>query len=138
MAGKMRRGGARYGRNPDTTPPDFYSEKQVFNQPGRKLPKTLIRKIAQYLFTGSGAPVLALPFNPKRVYLIVQNLSAATNLWLGFGAGAVANAGILILPNGGNFLADYNVPMDDIYLFFTAGATETANICEGVLQPPDF
>jgi hypothetical protein len=115
---------------------DRYSENWAFNaaRKGRGAP-IQIRKMAQYQFTGTGVPTLALPFNPKRTYLIVQNLSAATNLYLGFGAGATASNGILILPNGGNFLADYAVPMDDIYLFFAAGAAETAVICEGVLQP---
>lgn len=116
---------------------DGYSEKRVFNaEGGAPRGPVRLRKMAQYQFTGQATPTLALPYNRNRVYLIVQNVSAATNLFLGFGSGATETNGILILANGGNYLADYSVPLDDIYLFFAAGAAETAVICEGVLQPP--
>ena len=137
MAGKMRRSGRSYGRNRDTTPDSGeYNEREVFNALGKPRKPRPLQKIAQYAFTGQAIPTLALPFNRNRRYLIIQNVSAATNLFLGFGAGATDTTGILILPAGGNYLADYACPPDEIYLFFTAGAAERAIICEGVLQPP--
>jgi hypothetical protein len=129
--------GAPYGESPSTHPPHFYNERHVFNE-GRQAVRvdTPWRKMAQYAFTGSATPVLALPANHLRCYMIIQNLSAATNLFIGFGAGAIATNGLLILPNGGNFLADYSPPTDDIYIFFAAGAAELCVIAEGVYQPP--
>ena len=130
--------GVEYGRYPDTHPPGDYSERHVFGDRSRALQVIgPVRKMAQYAFTGDVAPVLALPGNYLRVYLIIQNISAATNLFVGFGAGATEANGVLILPNGGNFLADYSPPTDDVYIFFAAGAAEVCVICEGVAQMPE-
>lgn len=141
MNGNRRRpgsfGAVKYGRFPATTPPGDYSERHVFNEGARALAvDTPWRKMAQYAFTGAAAPILALPANNNRCYLIVQNNSLATPLWVGFGAGADATNGIQILFGGGNFLADYMPPTDDIYIWFTGGAAERCTICEGVFQPP--
>lgn len=123
------------GGYPSTFPPSAYSERHVFNEGSRALAFAgPWRKMAQYAFTGSAVPTLALPANHLRSYLIVQNRSAATNLFIGFGAAATETTGILILPGGGNYLADYMVPTDEIYIFFLAGAAETCVICEGVFQ----
>lgn len=126
-----------YGENPSTTPPGFYSERHVFNENARALAvNTPWRKMAQYSFTGATTPISALPANNNRCYLIIQNNSAATSLWVGFGAGATETNGVQILFGGGNFLADYMPPTDEIYIYFTAGAAERCVICEGVFQPP--
>lgn len=128
-------GGAPYGEYSDTTPPGFYADNPPFNEGAKAVANVgPLRKMAQYAFTGSATPTLALPANYLRCYLIIQNVSAATNLYIGFGAAATASNGLLILPNGGNFLADYQAPTDDIYIFFTAGAAQTCVICEGVYQ----
>ena len=126
-----------YGQNANTHPPKEYSDREVFNRDARgdfELFLGPARKMAQYAFIGAATPLLALPANNRRAYLIVQNKSAATNLFIGFGAGIDITNGLLILPNGGNLLADENVPTDDIYIFFTAGAAQLCVICEGVYQ----
>ena len=139
MSGRRRPNIGRYpyGENPSTTPPGFYNEHHVFNEGARAVPiDTPWRKMAQYSFTGGANPISALPANNLRAYLIIQNNSLATPLWVGFGAAATNVNGIQILAAGGNCLADYMPPTDEIYSWFTAGAAETCVICEGVFQPP--
>ena len=128
------RGYGRDDRNTNLAP--FYRDHPAFNEGALAMAAlTPSRKTAQYAFAGGATPTLALPANYLRCYLIIQNRSGATNLFIGFGSGADQNTGILILPNGGNLLCDYSPPTDDVYIFFAAGAAEVCTICEGVYQP---
>lgn len=126
-----------YAENPNTHPPGHYDEREVFNRDASgdwELFLGPARRMAQYAFVGSATATLALPANYRRCYLLIQNNTAATSLYFGFGAGITATTGFQILSGGGNFLADYNAPTDDIYIFFAGGALATCIIGEGVYQ----
>jgi len=135
--GARRRPLGDYAENPNTHPPGHYDERTVFNRDARGDYELFLgpaRRMAQYVFNGAAVATLALPANYRRSYLIIQNNTAATNLYFGFGAGITDTTGFLILPAGGNFLADYNAPTDDIYIFFAGGAVLPCIIGEGVIQ----
>ncbi len=61
----------------------------------------------------------ALPYNPRRSGLLIQNLDPAVDLRYSF-ANDLKGSGLIALPNGGSALFDFTTPPDELYLFATA------------------
>lgn len=60
------------------------------------------------------ANILILPApSTKRIYLLIQNVSAANNLFVGFGNAVTPTTGIKI-PPGGNYELNAIIPQDDV------------------------
>lgn len=62
--------------------------------------------------------IRALPRNPRRAGLLINNLDPTTDLRYSFGNDQGAN-GLLIVPRGAA-LFDFTTPPDELYLFSTA------------------
>lgn len=67
-----------------------------------------------------------------RVFLCVQNLDAAVDLWLNFGAVAAVNRGIKVLP-GGSVFYDAFVPQDEINMFTASSIRYTLHYANKAL-----
>jgi hypothetical protein len=63
----------------------------------------------------AGVTTRALPYNPKRTGLIIQNQDAATPLNFSLAQDLQGNG--FILPAGGDVLLDFTTPPDTLYLF---------------------
>lgn len=59
-------------------------------QPASPRVRGLIKDRSGFIASGGTAQVLA-PHNANREYLLIQNLHASANLWVNFGATAVAD-----------------------------------------------
>jgi len=75
------------------------------------------------------SPVI-IPKNAQRAAMLVQNLSAATNLYINWGAPANLNLGFIIVP-GGAALFDQFTPINDVYAFFNNAVPQSGVIFEG-------
>lgn len=81
----------------------------------------------QIEFSALVGSTVALPNNPRRCYLLIQNKGAAA-VYLSVGAAGAGTTGIFI-PVGGNYEPG-RPPVDALYLNSTAGA-QTVLILEG-------
>jgi hypothetical protein len=68
-----------------------------------------------FQLVGGAAPIRALPRNPRRVGLLINNIDTTANLIYTFG-NAIPGFGITLLPNG-TALFDFSTPPDELYLF---------------------
>ena len=79
---------------------------------------------------------IMLPANPRRVYVLVQNLNAASDMWLNFGAEAVVQASVLLVPRGNYELiggatgAPFS-PYDSVHVIGTVAAQRCVAV-EGI------
>jgi hypothetical protein len=67
----------------------------------------------------ANASTRALPYNPRRSGLMIQNLDPSANLRYSFG-NDLQGSGLIATPNGGTALFDFTTPPDELYLFATA------------------
>lgn len=74
-----------------------------------------------------------LPGNQRRAILIVQNQSAADDLYINFGQGAGVNFGLL-LPAGEGLILDEVPPTDQIFAFFDSATPQSGIVIEGSRQ----
>lgn len=111
------------------------------NDPGADLiPEWINNYTATIIsFTAGVVSAQIIPANPLRVYVLVQNKNAASDMFINFGTAASAVNSITIIPrgnyeliggaNGGPFS-----PMDSIHMLGAVAAMQGA-IVEGVLPP---
>lgn len=78
------------------------------------------RFFTQILFPYTTGVQLLLP-QGERGYLLIQNLDAVANVFLGFGVQPAANQGLKIVP--GTAYEPYVVPQNDIFIIGDAGGT---------------
>jgi hypothetical protein len=136
-------GGAEYnestvfnGKNGAATPADAPSFSPTV---AAGIPEGAVAYVSSAIFTpfpftvGTASrqisPVI-VPKNPSRAALLMQNLSAATNLFINFGAPANVNLGFIIVP-GGAALFDQFTPINDIYVFFNNAVAQSGVLFEG-------
>ncbi len=128
----IRRGLGDYGQgDPNSNPPGFYNERAVFGGPeGFDLTNGPKRSMIQFSFAAGPVAVQILPANYRRSYLIIQNKSTTASMFFGFTSAIDANSGIGLAPGsagppqtpGGNYLGDYSVPTDEIWVFCATAA----------------
>ncbi len=80
-----------------------------------------------------------IPANPLRSYLLVQNKSAASDMFINFGQKATTFNGVIIIPRGnyefiGGAVGGSFVPSDSVWLLGAAAGLEGV-LVEGVLPP---
>ena len=80
--------------------------------------------------SGSNGSVSILPANQRRTFLLVQNQSAAEDLYFNFGADAGVNLGILLAPGFGCFF-DIVCPYNQVNVYFDSSDNEPGVIIEG-------
>lgn len=137
-------------RNTFNRPP--YNEQDVFNggaggtdagvsvqaamtQGAIGVPPMIQKNIISYALypfaigTGNGA-VTILPYNAKRTLLIIQNQSAADDLYVNFGSDASVNSG-LILAAGVGLVLDTSPPNNSISVFYNNATPQGGVIIEG-------
>ena len=83
--------------------------------------------------------VTAIPANPLRCYLLIQNKDAAADLLVNFGNVANSFSGVIIIPRGnyeliGGAVGGSFCPSNSVHLLATV-ANQQAVIIEGVLPP---
>lgn len=83
--------------------------------------------------------VTAIPANPLRAYLLIQNKDAAADLLVNFGNTANAFNGVVIIPRGnyeliGGAVGGSFCPSNSVHLLATV-ANQNAVVIEGVLPP---
>lgn len=126
--------------DPNTTPPGYYNENEVFNERGPEGFELIAGPKRQFTNFGfnlaAGAALQLLAANYRRFYLIIQNHSTTDVMFIGFGSAVNAASGYGLIPGavaggGGNFFGDYMVPTDSVYAFCAAASS---GVCgEGVL-----
>lgn len=131
-----------YGQtDPNANPPGHYNERAVFGGPeGFELASGPKRTMVQFAFQAGPAATQILPGNFRRFYLILQNKSTTDTIFFGFSNAVNATSGIGLAPGaagppvtpGGNYLGDYMVPTDEIWIF-CATAAQLGVCAEGVI-----
>ena len=111
------------------------------NDPGSFLDPSWINEYTTIITAGTIGTTSqrVIPANPIRTYLLVQNKSAASDIYINFGNSADSFNGIIIIPRGNyEFVGGANggpfCPSDSIHLQGAAAALEFA-IVEGALPP---
>lgn len=124
----MRR---RPGRNlPDSAyDPRITDMRRPLNAPktGDFSPDSFVNRnitnTTPFQLVGNGPPIRALPRNPRRVGLQINNIDIASNLIYSFGNAITTSTGgaigLTLIPNG-MALYDFSTPPDELYLFSTA------------------
>ncbi len=120
---------------------DVYDESSVFyagggNQGGVQITQPIIyannTSFSTYPFvigTAQGSTQI-VPQNLKRMWLLVQNQSAASNLYINFSSGASVGNGIL-LGFGQGIVIDVNVPNNSVNIFFNNATPQPGVLVEG-------
>lgn len=135
-----------YGESPEE---QGYDEAQIFralenpgqlqvNSEGQPIPDPNLNPISFTLYpfsisntSGNGVgSVQLLSQNYRRQFLLVQNLSAASDLYINFGSDAGLNTGVK-LTFGTGIVFDQKVPNNSIFLFFNAATFEPGIVVEG-------
>ena len=70
-----------------------------------------------------------LPTNPLRTFLLIQNLSAASNLYFNLGSGAGVNSGVL-LSAGQGIVFDNTSPSDSINVYYDNATPQQGVVLE--------
>ncbi len=120
---------------------DVYDETQVFyagggNQGGVQLVAPTVYQnntsFSAYPFVVGSVQgtVQIVPQNLKRMWLLIQNQSAANNLWVNFSSGASPGNGLL-LAFGQGIVIDVNVPNNSINVFFDNPTPQQGVVIEG-------
>ncbi len=118
---------------------DVYDESQVFyagggNQGGVQITPSPIMQnnnsFGGYPFVIGQASTTILPQNMKRTFLLVQNQSPASNLYVNFSSAASPGNGILLTPGLGVFF-DVNAPNNSISCFYDNITPQLGFIVEG-------
>ena len=94
---------------------------------------------ATYPFTIGLTAMQIVPANPLRCYLLVQNKSAASDMFINFGQKPTADNGVIIIPRGNyEFIGGANggpySPGNSIWMLGAAAALSGV-LVEGVLPP---
>jgi hypothetical protein len=130
--------------DPNTHNQDGYNERELFYASNGSAggvsivrPEVYqnINSFASYPFVigASGLSQQIIPMNPRRTLLLVQNLSAAANLYINFSADASASSGIL-LTFGNGIIFDTVCPNNSISVFYAGGVNEPGIVVEGAPQ----
>jgi len=98
--------------NTDDLPKAQITEPQRYGETILTNPVTLV---------AANAVVLQQPAT-TRVFLMIQNLDAAADMWINFGANAAVNRGFKLGPGGIAFYDSF-VPQDEINVFSVAAVT---------------
>jgi hypothetical protein len=115
----------RLSRNLPDNPSDprVTSLRDAFNAPkkGDFSPDAFVNRnvtnTTPFQLVGGAPAIRALPRNPRRVGLQINNIDAGGNLVYSFG-NAIGPIGLTLIPNG-MALYDFSTPPDELYLFST-------------------
>lgn len=103
-------------------------------EPGNRQPKQQVIERARgittpYLVTNQSQQVLPIDFDRK--YLLVENNDAAGIIYASWGIAGVYGQGIVINPNNGYYLADYNCPTAQLFLIGSIALNGNVSITTG-------
>jgi len=79
-------------------------------------------------FLATNQSLQVLPIDFDRRYLMICNNDPLGILYLSFGLAGVYGSGIVINPNGGYFLADYNCPTAQAFLVGSIALNQNVSI----------
>lgn len=142
----IRPAGARplgdYGESdPNTGHHPGYSESQVFRSEVNPEGQTqrfvqeapVIRNrnaFTMYPFSIFNTPVYILPSNERRNFLLIQNQSAASDLYFNLSGDAGVNVGVLLVPGAGVFF-DVVCPYNGLSIIMDSATNEPGCVVEG-------
>ncbi len=120
---------------------DVYDESSVFyagggNQGGVTLTQPTVYQnntsfsVYPFVIGTAQGSVQIVPQNLKRMWLLIQNQSAASNLYVNFSSGANVGNGIL-LAFGQGIVIDVNVPNNSVNVFFNNATPQAGVLVEG-------